>query len=159
MRHDPAAFAVDGADHAIDADGVGKSLRARDVGDAVLEQRRSDDDLSRADRAELDRALGRAHAAADLAGQPRADLANEMIVRARAHGRVEVDDVDAPKPGEPLDPVVEIGRLDGELLALNQLDDLAALEIDGGNQHVYSRTGMPRSCSMRLRSRTACSEK
>ena len=63
------------------------------------------------------------------------------------------------KPGEPLDPVVEIGRFDGELLALNQLDDLAALEIDGWNQHVYSRTGMPRSCSISFRSRTACSEK
>ena len=136
MRDDAPAFAVDGADEAIHADGVGKPLRARDVGDTVLEERRSDDHFLGADRAELDRALGRADAAADLAGQPRADVANQVIVRARAHRGVEVDDVDAGKPGEPLDPVVEIGCFDGELLALDELDDLAALEIDGWNQHV-----------------------
>ena len=135
MRDDPSALAVDRADHAIDADGVGKPLRARTIGDAVLEQRRADDHFLRADRAQLGRALGRTDAAADLAGQARADLANQMIVRARVHGGVEVDDVDPAKPGETLDPVVEIRRFDGELLALNELDDLAALEIDGWNQH------------------------
>ena len=52
-----------------------------------------------------------------------------------AHRRVEIDQLNFGKLGEALDPAVEIVRLDGELLALNELNDLAALEIDRWNQH------------------------
>ena len=58
-------------------DGFAESSGARRVRPAVFEQRRADDDFARADRAELQRALGCADAAAHLAGQPRADVAND----------------------------------------------------------------------------------
>ena len=53
------------------------------------------------------------------------------------------------KRGEPRDPRLGVGGLDGERLALHELDDAAALEIDGGNQH-RSVTGGP-ECSVRRR--------
>src|SRR5688500_10140586 len=141
VRHHAPAFAVDGTYDAIHANGVGESLRIRGIRDATAEQRRSDDHLSGAHAAKLDRALWRTDASADLTGQARAYLADKMIVRARIHGRVQVDDVDAPKSGEAPNPVVQIGGFDGELLALNQLDDFAAFKIDRRNEHATTALG------------------
>ena len=56
-------------------------------------------------------------------------------VVARAHRRVEVDDLHLRETLEPPHPLEHVVVLDGEPLALNELDDRAALEIDRGNQH------------------------
>ena len=71
-------------------------------------------------------------------------------------GRVEIDELYAGKACEPLDPRFRVGGLDGERLALHELDDAPALQIDGGNQH-QSRTGMPLPRKYRLRSVTPVS--
>src|SRR5688500_11799449 len=123
---DASTFAVYRSYEAIHAHSVGKPLCASAVGDTVLEERRSDDHFSRADCAQLGGALGRTNAAPDLAGQARADVADQIVVRARVHRSVKVDDVDAAKARKTFDPIVEIGGLNGELLALDELDDLAA---------------------------------
>ena len=80
------------------------------------------------------RAADRADAAADAAGQPRGHLAHQRIVGPDAHRGVEIDQLNCGKPREPLDPAVEIVGFDRELLALHELNDLAALEIDRRNQ-------------------------
>ena len=50
-------------------------------------------------------------------------------------GRVEIDQLHLRRGREPRDPRIDVVGLDREPLALHELDDLAALEIDGGNQH------------------------
>ena len=51
------------------------------------------------------------------------------------HRRVEVDQLHLWKLRELLDPAVEIVGGDGELVALHELNDAAALEVDRWNQH------------------------
>ena len=54
--------------------------------------------------------------------------------------RVQIDQLHFREPGEPRDPAVEVVGGHREMFALHELDDTAALEIDGGNQH-QSLTG------------------
>src|SRR6266705_1966701 len=71
-----------------------------------------------------------------------ADLSNELVVRAFSHGGIEVDDVqpriffEFPKQAE------DVGNCQFALPPVNQLNRLAALQIDAGNQH-GRRTSTP----------------
>jgi hypothetical protein len=69
-------------------------------------------------------------AAADAAGEPAADVCDHHRVVTVSFGGVEVDQLHTWKPRESPDPDVGVGRLNRELVALHQLDDAAALEID-----------------------------
>ena len=135
---------------AVHADGVGQ--RAREV---VIDQLaevavgRAAEQAGAGDhrlRAGGDQLLGAPHAAdaaADAAGQLRGDLPDERVVVAARHRGVEIDQLHFREFRELRDPAVEIVGRDGELVALDQLDDVAALEIDRRNQHVV--TYEPRS--------------
>ena len=50
-------------------------------------------------------------------------------------GGVEVDQLHTWKPRESGDPYLRVRRLDRQLLALDELHDVPALEINRGNQH------------------------
>ncbi len=70
----------------------------------------------------------RADAAADAAGQSlAATRPHELVVVADAHRRIEIDELHLGKLRELFNPAIQIVGRDGELLALNELDDLAAL--------------------------------
>ncbi len=56
---------------------------------------------------------------------------------------VQVDELDARVVREPAHPGVDVVRGEGEPLALHQLDDLSALEIDGRNEHGPSEILVP----------------
>ncbi len=75
-------------------------------------------------------------ASADLAGEARAEHIDEVAVVALAHGGVEVDELDEGVPGEAGDPGLEVVEGELELFALDELDDLAAEEVDGGDEHL-----------------------
>ena len=90
-------------------------------------------------------------ASADAARQPRADGRHDSAVVARVLCRIQIDQLHFREPGEPRDPAVEVVGRHRELLTLDELDDTAALQIDGGNQH-QSLTGTPRARRYPLRS-------
>ena len=158
-----AAAAVDRGDDAVAADGVGQRLREREIGRAVLEQRRAGDDLLRAGGEHVARALDGADAAADAARQAPAicrTSARLSPLPIAASRSITCTLGNCSKRRTQRNDVVVSDR---ELLALHQLDDGAALEIDGGNQHgqksrkhedvekgIHSRTGMPCCAEMRL---------
>ena len=106
-----------------------------DVDRAVLEERGREDDARGSERDERLRPFGRADAAADPAGKAGADRRDERLVRARVLGGIEVDELHLRVTGEALDPAVDVARLDGQALALHELDDPAALEIDRRYEH------------------------
>lgn len=81
------------------------------------------------------RARDAADASSNLTGKPPAYPANQPVVVAFRLGRVEVDELYALRPGETPDPCVDVARRERQVLALNELHDPAALEIDGWNQH------------------------
>ena len=56
-------------------------------------------------------------------------------VVAGAHRGVEVDDLHLREALEPPHPAKDVLVPDREPLALHELHDRAAFEIDGGNQH------------------------
>ena len=95
-------------------------------------------------RAGIEHGLGSldaADAAADAAGKTAADVLDHSQVVAVALGRVEVDQLHSRKARKLRNPRFRAGRLDRELLALYQLDDVATLQINRGDEH-QSRTGM-----------------
>src|SRR4029453_863128 len=118
---------------------------------------RGKDDPGRAKLDDLLRAFGRPNAAADPAREFSADRRNQRLVCAGVHCRVEVDELNFGIAGEPFDPAIEVAGLDGELLALHELDDTAALKVDGRNEE-QSRVGTPRDWRYCFSSETACSE-
>ena len=130
MNRDESATAVDGGDDLVGADGVGECAREGDVDRAVAEERGAGDDGVRSGREHVLRALDAANTAADAAGQPPADGRDHRRVVAASTRGVEVDQLDARKAGEALDPRLGVGRFDGEPLALHELHDVAVLEID-----------------------------
>ena len=85
----------------------------------------------------------RAQAAADLAGQPRGQTGHEVAVVAASLGRVEVDDLHERIAGEALRPGVDVAEAQRDPLPLDELDDGAAHQVDGGDQH-GNLTGIPR---------------
>ena len=86
-----------------------------------------------------------ADAAADPAGEPRQQALDQPGVAALAHGGVEVDHRDLAREREPLRDRRRIAGVDRLLGAADELDGLAALEIDAGDDH--GRTLIP--CSWR----------
>ena len=90
------------------------------------------------------RPFRRADAAADPAGKTGADRRDERLVRARVLRGIEVDELHLRISGEALDPAVDVARFDGQTLALHELHDSSALEIDRRYEH-QSRVGTPRA--------------
>ena len=82
-----------------------------EVGPAVLEQRRADDDLLRAGGEDSLRALDGPDAAADAARQRAGDLPDEREVVADAHRRVEIDHLHLREALEPPHPARTRRRL------------------------------------------------
>src|SRR5690349_949767 len=90
------------------------------------------------------RLLDAADAAAHAAGESSTHLTHERRVLATSARRVEVNQLHTRERRELLDPRLGVRHFDGELLALNQLDDMAILQIDGGDEHepnLEPRTG------------------
>ena len=101
----------------------------------VAKQRRADDDMRRASRQDVQCAPERADAAADATRSRRADVPNERVVASGANRGVEVDQLQLRERREAADPRVEVGVFEGETLALDELNDFAAAEVDGGDEH------------------------
>src|SRR5262249_51703720 len=97
---------------------------------ARLEERRSGNHLPGARGEDVVRAFDGADAAADAARDHACDLAQERLVVASSHGGVEIDHLHFRKLLEAPHPAEHIVVLYGEPLALDELDDGAALEID-----------------------------
>ena len=152
-----AALAVDRGDDPLGTDRGGEVGGEGEIRPAAAEQRRADDDRRRAVVEHGPCAFDAADPAADAAGELRGDMPHQRIVGARAQGRVEVDQLHAREPLEPAHPGCDVVRRERRPLALDELHDLAALEIDGGDEHRrgQSLTGMPRPARCCLRSTTA----
>src|SRR5688572_7238257 len=77
--------------------------------------------------------LGASHAAdaaADAARQLLCDTFDELVVVPARHRGVEIDELYLRELLEFRNPAVEIVGRDGEFVALNELDDTSALEVD-----------------------------
>src|SRR5580765_4469053 len=135
MDDDLAGLGVDGRNHLVDANRVREALRKLEIGTAVFEERRADDDLARAGRQHVASTLGRPDAAANPARQRRRDLSNDRQVVAGTHCRVEIDDLHLREAFEAAHPLEDVFVANREPLALDKLDDRAALKIDRWNQH------------------------
>ena len=72
---------------------------------------------------------------------------HQVVVRAAAHGGVEIDHLDLRKGGELAQHLVGAVAFQRLLAALDQLDHLAVHQVDAGNDHAVTRTGMPRLSS------------
>jgi hypothetical protein len=116
------------------------------------EERGADDDALCAGVENLLRALDGVDAAASLNRQPLGDLRYKGGVIALAHGRVEVDQLDQRELGKLFNPVFEIVEGETQLFALHKLNNLAAQQIDGRNQH-GSLTDTPALASSSLSER------
>ena len=88
------------------------------------------------------RTLDGANAAAHLDGQPFGNLLDECGVIALAHRCIQVDQLYEWKTREALDPVFKVIEGEAEFLALHELDDAPAQQINRRNQH-GSLTGTP----------------
>ena len=83
-----------------------------------------------------------------LTGPPRQGAHQAPIVFRRSgapDGRVQIDELNQRIFGEAFDPGIEIVELQSFLFALHQLNDLAAHEIDRGDQHGHLM-GIPEAC-------------
>ncbi len=100
----------------------------------------------------------RAHAATHLDRQTAGDLLDQRAVISHALRGVQVDELHERIAGEALDPGLEIVESEPELLAALQLDDAAAHQVDGRNQH-GSLTGMPSRRSSSFSERTSAMPK
>src|SRR5439155_9183546 len=135
VNHDVSVAAVDGGDDALAADGVAEPLREREVRLSILEERRAGDDLLRAGGKHVLRAIEGADAASDAARDCAGDLPHDREVVATVQRRVQIDDLHFREALEPAHPAKDVIVLDREPLALHELHDGAALEIDGRDQH------------------------
>src|ERR1035441_4279335 len=75
------------------------------------------------------------NAAANLAWQPLGNLCDKIGIVPLAHRRIEINQLHEREPREFLYPVVKIVKRKTQLLALNQLHDTTAHQIDRRNQH------------------------
>lgn len=142
---DFAVFGVDGEDEVLFAEGGVEGLREGEIEDGVTlaiglvvaaEEGGAVDDSGCAEVEHALTVLRGAEAAAHLAGEVAGELLDEGGVGALAHGGVEIDELDEGILLEAVDPVVEVveGELEG--FALDELDDAAVHEVDGGYEHI-----------------------
>src|SRR5688500_14903105 len=75
-------------------------------------------------------ALPAAEAAADAARSCLCDRLDGLVVVPARHRGVEIDELYRRELVEFRNPAVEIVGRDGEFVALNELDDTSALEVD-----------------------------
>ena len=80
----------------------------------------------------------RTDAAAHAAGQLGADPGDQIVVLPAVLCRVEIDELHFGPAAEAVDPFVDGVTLEREAFALDELDDAAAHQIDGGDEHLYS---------------------
>ena len=73
--------------------------------------------------------------ATGLARELPTDPFHECIVGAHSHGRIEIDELHAWISYEAIDPPLEVVACQGQPFPLNELNDLAALEIYGRYEH------------------------
>ena len=104
----------------------------------------AEDDLARTLVEPADRGRDVADAAADAAGEAGQQALDQRGVAAGAHGGVEVDHRDLAGEREALGDRAGVAGVDRLLGAADELDGLAALQIDAGDDH--GRTRMPCSC-------------
>ena len=138
-----AGFGIERHDEAVAADGVAKGSEQVVVDSAGLEGGSADDDLAGALFDESLRALDRAHAAADARGGARGQHADQRIVGAAAHGGVEIDHLNFGEGGEAAQHLFGGIAFQGLFAALDQLHHLAVHQVDTGEDHDVTRTGMP----------------
>ncbi len=132
---EPAAAGVHRGNHLLAPDRVADFPGERDVHVPFLEERRTEDDLLRARLDHLPGALDRSDAAADAARELGRHPADQVVVVARGHGGIEVDELDDREVLEAPDPPEDVGAFDGDPVTLDELDNLAAFEVDTGDQH------------------------
>ena len=97
---------------------------------SVAEERRTGDHGVCAVAEDGGGSLDGTDAAANAAGKPPADIGDHHGVVAASFRGVEIDQLHPRKSGELADPDLGIGGFNRELLALHQLNDPAALEVD-----------------------------
>ena len=132
------------------AHGIPQRCQERLVDAGLGERGRSHDHPVRALPDQRLRALDGAHAAAHARDGFRGQHAHDSVVRAAAHGGVEIDHLDFGKGGELAQHLVGGAALEGFLAALDQLHHFAVHQVDAGEDHVALAgrlTGMPRLAS------------
>ena len=133
---DASVFCVDGEDECVFSE-VALEGGGEGLVDAVRgEEGGAEDDAAGAGVEECAGVFGGAEAATDLAGEALAEHFDEGAVRALSHGGVEVDELDEGVRGEAFDPGLEVIEGELEFFAVDELDDLAAEEVDGGDEHL-----------------------
>ena len=143
MNDDLPAAAVDGRDEWFLAEGGCEGLRLIDAYATGVEQRAPDDDASRAVVQPRARSVDRSDAAADLTRQRTADSADERVIPALTHRRVEIDHLHHRIRRELVDPRLHVVGLEREPFALHELHDAAVHEIDRRNQHAVGSEPLP----------------
>ena len=129
-------------------------LQERVVRAVGAEGRGADDDAEGALRQQRLRALHGAHAAADASHGLRGEHLDQVVVRAAAHGGIEIDDLNLREGGEASQHLFGAVAFERLLAALHQLDDLAVHQIDTGNDQCVFLTGMPARSRYSFRSST-----
>ena len=128
---DLPAAAVDRGDQAIRPDPVAQTRRAKST--STIPSRKSAD--PRITFAAPSASVASARSRLRMPPPTRQGSAPQMSrdepgVLARPLGGVQIDQLHFRAAAEPRDPRVDVAGLDGEPLALHELDDPAALEID-----------------------------
>ena len=131
------------------SDSSGDLLRKGVIQLIPREERRSDDDSLRSRCQRGLRRLHRADASAQLTWQFPGKFLCERDVVTGTDGSVEINELHQRILREAVHPLIEVVKLQGLLPALHELDNLAAHQIDGRNQHGHL-TGIPCDpiCSM-----------
>ena len=130
VNHDPAPFAVDSGNQALEADTFSEAPGELDIDAAIPEQGRTENDFCRAERQGSLRTFDGPDAAADPAGKRSTDVRDERFVAAGTLSRIEIDQLNLRVVRKSPHPRLDIIRLDRQTLALHELHDPAALEID-----------------------------
>ena len=102
LDYDAAVFGIERNDEPVAADGVAHGGEERSVDARLGKRRRAHDHFSRSLFDQGPRPLDRSHAAADARGRATGKHAHQAVVRAAAHGGVEIDDLNFGERGEAL---------------------------------------------------------
>src|SRR5262249_31103436 len=128
-------------DESFSGNGLHECAEEAFVDAAVFEGGAADDDLRGAEFYEFAGAFCGANAAADadfhsvLAFGAATEFGDERVVFSFAHRRVEIDDVKPFVVAKAVEEAEDIGDGEFATAAVDELDGLAALQIDAGNQH------------------------